>query len=244
MIFRLASTLTFSILVLNNGIASEQSDLENRLACEKLPEEKRPELKKKANCFFKAKLYEQSVLYLRKITTLFPRDVEAYALTSFALWTQANDSSGDEKDSLIEKAKEELNRASVLNPSHWKVFMEIGDFYYLRLNSPERSIKHYIRAQELYEGDKAQNVPPASSGQKAAIENRIARNNEELVRLGEAVSSSCLALQWDPDNKEAQDRLTKLAGSCKRKNFRTHITGKTKTNETKSSHHEEAAGHH
>ena len=225
-------------------MASEQSDLETRLVCEKLPEEKRDELKKKANCFFKAKLYEKSAHYLRKITTLFPRDVEAFALTSFALWTQAIESAGEEKDSLIEKAKEELNRASVLNPNHWKVFMELGDFYYLRLNSPERSIKHYQRAQELYEGDKAQNVAPASTGQKAAIENRLARNNKDLDRLGEAVSSSCLALQWDPDNKEAQDRLTELAGSCKRKNFRTHITGKTKTNDPKSAHHEDAGGHH
>jgi len=211
--------------------------------CKELPSKSKRELWELSNCYFKAESYQGAMKTLQEITTRFPEDLDAFFISSFNIWKRAVKLGGEKKGQLEKDALKELNRASILNPTHWRVFLELGDFQYLRLKKPENAYKHYMSARQYYEGDASKKVEMASKGLKSAIENRIARTNEALDRRGEAVSASCLSLHWDPDNKEAQERLARLSGSCKRKDFRNHITG-TRQEDKKDAHTKKSEEEH
>ena len=185
--------------------------------CEALPQKNSADLWKVAECFFKQGAQTKAVEVLREVSRKNPHDLDAYFTASWMLWTQGQNKGGETEKEGTAEALAELDRAQLANPTHWEVFTERGDFYFLRLNSPTKAYAEYIKARALYGGDYSRNVPKAENGRRAAIEDRIARTTEKLDRKGEAVEASCRALFFDPDDKGARERIERLFGSCTRK---------------------------
>lgn len=197
---------------------SSAEKLNEKVVCEKLPQKTEADLWNLAECFHKIGVTGTTVEILKSISQRNPKDLEAYFTASWLLWQEGRNQGGAEERKRTQEALRELERARLSNPTHWEVDVELGDFYYLRLNQSELAYPEYIKARKHYDGDYARNVPKASNGRKAAIENRVARTAEKLDRKGEAVEASCRALFFDPDDSSAQERIDKLQGSCTRKN--------------------------
>jgi tetratricopeptide (TPR) repeat protein len=186
--------------------------------CEKMPVSKQLEMWLKVNCFFKAKNYPKSIENLHKLVAEYPSEIEAYVFSSFLNRELGNQYTGEVKEKYYKESVEDLEKATALQPENWKIYKDMGDHYYLFEQKPENAHRYYMLARKFYEGGKS--IPKATNGEKSAIEDRIARTNEALSRRGDAVTATCISLMYDPDNKEAQQRLEKLGGACKRKNFR------------------------
>jgi tetratricopeptide (TPR) repeat protein len=185
--------------------------------CETLPQKENDDLWNLAECYFKISAPEKAAEILREITRKNPQDLEAYFTSSWLLWSRGRLLGGSEERKKTLEALEELQRARVANPTHWEADVELGDFYALRLDLPEKAYAEYLKARAHYEGDYSRNVPRADLGRRASIENRIARTAERLERRGEAVEASCRALFFDPDDPSAKTRLERLFGSCVKK---------------------------
>jgi len=185
--------------------------------CETLPQKINDDLWNLAECYFKINAADKAASVLREITRKNPQDLDAYFTASWLLWSRGRVLGGGEERKKTLEALEELQRARVANPTHWEVDTEIGDFYMLRLDLPEKAYAEYIKARSHYEGDYSRNVVRAELGRRASIEDRIARIAEKLDRRGEAVEASCRALFFDPDDRSAKTRLERLYGSCVKK---------------------------
>lgn len=196
---------------------SAAEKLYEKVQCEKLPQKTATDLWNLAECFYKIGVTQLTIDTLRVIAQKNPKDLEAFFTASWLIWQEGQARGGAEERKRTEEALSELEKARLSNPTHWAVDIEIGDFYFLRLNSPEKAYGEYLRARRHYDGDYARNVPKAENGRKAAIEDRLARTAEKLDRKGEAVESSCRALFFDPDDAGALARITRLQGSCVRK---------------------------
>jgi len=205
----------------------------NRVACEGLPQKTESEQWGMAECFFKIGVYSKAVEILREISRKNPKDLEAYFNASWMLWTDGHALGGEDEKKKNMEAVEELQRARISNPTHWEVDTELGDFYLLRLNLPQKAYTEYIKAREHYEGDYSRSVPKAENGRKAAIEDRIGRVAELLDNKGEAVEASCRALFFDPDDKAAENRINKIGGSCIRKKVKDPTKGENTKTEKK-----------
>ncbi len=192
--------------------------------CSKLPQEKKVELWNKANCFFKKKEHLSAIDTFRRIYTEYPEEMEAFFLSSYSYWELGLANEAQKREEYYKASLEELEKATAQNPDHWRPFIELGDHYAVRELKPEKAQSYYLSARKLYVGNAKKGIPEASEGQKSSIEDRIARNSEALDRRGDAVSATCLSLYYDPDNEEAQGRLNRLGGACKRKNFRPKST--------------------
>lgn len=188
--------------------------------CSKLPQEKKVDLWNKANCFFKKKEHLSAIDIFRRIYTEHPEEMEAFFLSSYSYWELGLANEAQKREEYYKASLEELEKATAQNPDHWRPFIELGDHFAIRELKPEKAQSYYLSARKLYIGNNKKNIPEASEGQKSSIEDRIARNSEALDRRGDAVSATCLSLYYDPDNEEAQGRLNRLGGACKRKNFR------------------------
>jgi len=196
---------------------SESEKLLRKAACESLPQRNSEDLWKIAECFRKEGDVRQAVASLREIVRKDPQDIEASFIAAWLIWEEGHKNGGRDEQRATKEALQELKRSRVNNPSHWLMDTEIGDFYYLRMRAPQLAYPEYLKARNHYDGDFARNVDKASSGRKASIENRIARSAEGLGRPGEAVEASCRALFFDPDDKEALQRIKKHSGSCDKK---------------------------
>lgn len=194
--------------------------LNAKTKCERLPQATEADLWNLSDCFFQIGVTQTATEILMVILQKNPKSIEAYATAAWLRWQEGQSLGGAQERRLTEDAVSILEKARISNPTHWGVDTEIGDFYYLRMNEPERAYASYVQARKHYDGDYARNVPKAPAGRKAAIENRIARSAEILGRKGEAVEASCRALYWDPDDPAAASRLKKLEGSCTRKKVR------------------------
>lgn len=188
--------------------------------CETLPQKSNDDLWRLADCLFKRGETQRTIKTLRELRLRGSKDIETYAIASWLLWNEAQSRSSEQEKILKSEAEAELDQAVAELPRHWAAYVERGDFASLNLGSAERAYADYVKAREFYEGSKTFAIPPASSGRRAAIENRIARVSEALGRRGEAVEASCRALYFDPDDKSAQERIERLAGSCVRKNVK------------------------
>jgi tetratricopeptide (TPR) repeat protein len=191
--------------------------LMGRAQCEKLPQKTSENLWQVAECFRKEGETRQAIASLREIIRKDPRDLEASFITAWLLWEEGRRIGGRDEQNRTKEALEELKKARINNPTHWMMDVELGDFYFLRMRAPQLAHPEYLKARAHYDGDFARNVDKASAGRKTSIENRIARTAHALGRNGEAVEASCRALFFDPDDKEALDRIKNLAGSCERK---------------------------
>lgn len=194
--------------------------LDQKISCEKLPQKTEGDLWNLADCFFKIGVTNTTIEILRTIGNRNPKALDAFFTAAWLLWQDGRAAGGAEERKRTADAIGELEKARLLNPTNWEVDTEIGDFYYLRLNQPERAYSEYLKARSHYDGDYARNVPKASNGRKASIEDRIARTAERLDRKGEAVESSCRALFFDPDDPNAQERIKRLSGSCTKKDVK------------------------
>jgi tetratricopeptide (TPR) repeat protein len=200
----------------NSKNASGKAFLD-KLNCEQLPQKTTKDLWNLAECYEKIGDYFRAVGSLREVSRRDPQDLESYFVSAWLLWREGRRQGGITESKKNSEALDELMKARLSNPTHWRVDAEIGDFFFLRLGNIPQSYAEYIKAREHYNGDYARSVPEASLGMKTSIENRIARATEILDRKGEAVEASCRALYFDPDDKDARKRIEKLAGSCTRK---------------------------
>jgi tetratricopeptide (TPR) repeat protein len=201
----------------SESAASESEKLLRKAACENLPQRSSEDLWRVAECFRNENDIRQAVASLREITRKDPKDIEAAFIAAWLIWEEGHKKGGREEQSAIKEALDELKKSRINNPTHWLIDTEIGDFYFLRMQAPHLAYPEYLKARSHYDGDFARNVDKASVGRKASIENRIARSAEAIGRKGEAVEASCRALFFDPDDKEALERIEKLSGSCERK---------------------------
>jgi tetratricopeptide (TPR) repeat protein len=167
------------------------NELMEKVRCEQMPQKSEQDLWDRSQCYFQLGDHMSAAEGLREITKRNPRDLEAYFTSSWLLWSYGKISGGSEEEKATKNALDELQRARLANPFHWEVDVEIGDFYFLRLNQPEKAYVEYLNARKHYEGEPTKNVPKAENGRKAAIENRIARTAEKLDRRGEAIEASC-----------------------------------------------------
>lgn len=208
--------------------------LVDKMNCEALPQKSTADLWKMSDCYFKLGNAPKSTEILQQITRKNPKDLEAYFTTSWLLWNEGHARGGEEEKKKNEAALTELNRARVSNPTHWEVDREVGDFFLLRLKSPEKAYPEFLKARAHFDGDFSRGVPGAERGAKAAIEGRIARVAEALGNKGEAVEASCRALYFDPDDTSAEKRIETLGGSCVRKQVKdpTQTEAKPVTSET------------
>ncbi len=197
--------------------SSGAKKLMGKFDCESLPQKSTQELWKMSDCYFKLGNRSKVIEILKAITTQNPKDVSAYVSSAWLLWEEGHTRGGEEEKRKTEAALAEFTRARVANPTHWELDTELGDFYLLRLKSPEKAYPEFLKARAHFNGDFSHGVPPAEKGRKAAIEDRIARIAESLGNKGEAVEASCRALYFDPDDKSAEKRLESLGGSCLRK---------------------------
>lgn len=185
--------------------------------CKSLPQNDVSALWERTDCYHKNGNHQQAIRSLKEIIRRDPKDLDAYFVARWMLWNESKLHLAPKNKQLLRDAKKIMKLAKEQNERHWMVEYEWGDYYFLRLNEPTKAIVHYLKARELYNGDKADGVQEASKGKKAAIENRIARTAELLNRPGDAVLASCRALYFDPDDKSAKTRLKELGGNCLRK---------------------------
>ncbi len=191
--------------------------LVEKLSCEHMPQKSSKDLWNLAECYEKIGDYFRAVSSLREISRRDPKDLESYFVSAWLLWRDGRKQGGASQVKKNNEAVEELLKARLSNPTHWRVDAEVGDFYHLRLDNIPQAYAEYLKARDHYSGDYARNVPEASLGMKVSIENRIARITEALDRKGEAVEASCRALYYDPDDQDARKRIERLSGSCTRK---------------------------
>ncbi len=185
--------------------------------CEMMPQKTTDQLWDLAECYYRAARIEKASDVLTELTKRDPRNVDAFFLGSWLIWSQSQSKTGDLEKKLQNEALEILDRAVELNSTHWETYVERGDFYFLRLNNITKAYAEYTKARSLMDGDFARKVRPADVGRKASIEARIARTAEKLDRKGESVEASCRALFFDPDDQGSKDRIERLFGSCTRK---------------------------
>lgn len=190
---------------------------QGKVTCENLPQKTVDNLWAVSDCLFKMGASLKAVDTLREITRRNPKELEGYFLASWLLWNEGHSLGGDQEKKYSLEGLEELQKARIANPTHWQVDVEIGDYYLLRLNRPQKAYAEFLLARSHYDGDYSHNVPKAENGRRAAIEDRIARTTEGLAMNGAAVEASCRALFFDPDDKAAQERVKKLFGSCIKK---------------------------
>jgi tetratricopeptide (TPR) repeat protein len=209
--------------------------LVEKLSCEHLPQKSSKDLWNLAECFEKIGDYFRAVGSLREISRRDPRDLESYFVSAWLLWRDGRKQGGAAQSKKNTEAIDELLKARLSNPTHWRVDAEIGDFYHLRLGNVPQAYAEYLKARDHYPGDYARNVPEASLGMKVSIENRIARATEALDRKGESVEASCRALYYDPDDKDARQRIERLSGSCTRKGVQDPLKANDKEKSGKES---------
>lgn len=196
---------------------SEKLDPKKEKSCDALPQETPEQKWAMADCHFKASANMQAVETLKRIRDQNPKDLEAYFHGSWLLWNEGHTMGGEKEKKFSLEALGELEKARLANSTHWQVDTEIGDYYLLRLNMPQKAYPEFLLARKHYDGDFARKVPKAENGRRAAIEDRIAQTAEMLDMKGAAVEASCRALFFDPDDKTAEARVKRLYGSCVRK---------------------------
>ena len=185
--------------------------------CEQLPQLSTKDLWTVSECHYEKRNFEKTIDVLREIRRRDVHELDAYFTTAWLLWRMGTARGGADETRFVAEAIKELQEASSKHPTNWKVFTEVGDFYFLRLNQPDKAYAEYLNARKYYKGDFSRKSTEASKGQKAAIEARIGRTSEKIGRKGEAVEASCRALFLDPDDKGSEDRVNRLFGSCDRK---------------------------
>ncbi len=185
--------------------------------CEQYPQKTVNDLWAVSECFYKKGDFEKTSDVLKEISRRDTSLLEAYFISAWLFWRIGTSRGGEEEKKFFEEALGEYKRALDLHPSHWDIYTERGDFYFLRTGEFDKAYADYLKARNFYKGDYARKVPEALDGKKAAIEARIARTAEKLDRKGEAVEASCRALYYDPDDRGSQARVERLFGSCVRK---------------------------
>jgi tetratricopeptide (TPR) repeat protein len=188
--------------------------------CEQLPQKTVQNLWEVSECYYKKGDFEKTADILKEISRRDIANLESYFVSSWLYWRLGVSRGGEDEKRFFADALGELKRALDLHPTHWEIYTERGDFYYLRTNEFDKAYADYMKARSYYKGDYARKVPEATDGKKAAIEARIARTAEKLDRKGEAVEASCRALFYDPDDRGSQERIERLFGSCVRKNVK------------------------
>jgi tetratricopeptide (TPR) repeat protein len=202
--------------------------LKEKAKCESLPQKSVNDLWEVSDCYHNLGDSFKTVSILRKISERDPKQLEAYFTASWLLLKEGKATGGVEEKSKQAEALDELKRAKLSNPSHWEVYTELGDYYFLRTTPPsfDKALVEYLDARKYYGGDPIRGVPRAELGKRAAIEDRIARTAEKLGRKGEAVEASCRALFFDPDDSAAEKRVKALGGSCKKKGVKNPLKGR------------------
>ncbi len=190
------------------------------LPCERMPQKSVENLWSVSECFYKKGDFEKTTDVLKEISRRDSASLEAYFVSSWLFWRLGVSRGGEEEKKFFQEGLGELKRALDLHPTHWEIYTERGDFYFLRTSEYDKAYADYLKARSFYKGDFARKVPEATDGRKAAIEARIARAAEKLDRKGEAVEASCRALYFDPDDRGSQERVERLFGSCVRKNVK------------------------
>jgi tetratricopeptide (TPR) repeat protein len=186
--------------------------------CQNLKSKQENDYWKTMTCYFQQNEFEKAAQTGELLLSKHPNNLQAYTLTSWFYWKTSNKLSGSQESDLIEKALQLLNQMVAQFPQSWQAYVERSDYYYLRLKRLDLAYADLIKARDLYHLAEAESrSQEATVGQKASIENRIARISENLGRTGEAVEASCRALYFDPDDPSALDRIKRLAGSCLRK---------------------------
>jgi tetratricopeptide (TPR) repeat protein len=198
-------------------LAGHSARAEDTLDCAQLEGKTNAELWTRAECYFKRGQNDPAIKDLRQISHSDVHEVQASFTASWLLYVESKALSGNAQKNRLADAVDELEWARKNNPKNWEVPTEIGDFYFLRTQEPDKAYAEYLKARALYDGDAEAQVPTASNGRRAAIEDRIARTAEKLDRRGEAVEASCRALFFDPDDKAAEERIKRMYGSCVRK---------------------------
>jgi tetratricopeptide (TPR) repeat protein len=209
--------------------------------CAELPGKTNNDLWARAECYFKKGQNGPAIKDLQQISHADVHDVQASFTASWLLHVESKSLNGNAQKNRLADAIDELEWARKNNPKNWEVPTEIGDFYFLRTQEPDKAYAEYLKARALYDGDTEAQVPAASNGRRAAIEDRIARTAEKLDRRGEAVEASCRALFFDPDDKAAQERIKRMYGSCVRKGVKdprqtTTSASRSDPNETERMH--------
>lgn len=185
--------------------------------CEDMAQRNAADFWNLSQCYYQGGNFAKAVQILKSIYRENPKEVDAIFVASWLLWSDGHSVGGELEEIRTKEALEELTRLKEAQPKDWRVRVELGDYYFLRLNKAVEAYAEYNEARRIYDGDYSRSVPAAESGRKASIENRIARTAEVLGRKGEAVEASCRALFFDPDDKSAQKRIEKAHGSCNRK---------------------------
>lgn len=196
---------------------STTSNTGSSIPCEQLPQLTTSDLWNVADCHYQKRNYEKTIDVLREVRRRNSHELDAFFTAAWLLWKVGSSRGGADETRMTAEALKELQDASLQHPTNWKVFTEIGDFYFLRLNQPDKAYAQYLNARKYYKGDYARKSAEAPQGLKAAIEARIGRTAEKLGRKGEAVEASCRALFLDPDDKGSEERVERLFGSCDRK---------------------------
>jgi tetratricopeptide (TPR) repeat protein len=160
---------------------------------------------------FEKREYLQGAEQLEKLVSEHPNHFDARPIGAWFFWEASKRLAGSERSALEARAEAFILAGLPANQESWFYHRELGDFYRLRVGSTTKSHIHYQQAVKYFES--------ASKIQKAALLDRLARSSEELGRKGDAVTASCRALEFDPDDKMAQARIKNLAGNCKRKGF-------------------------
>lgn len=223
-----------------NGPTKKEKSVQKKIEKEKclnLPQRNIEELWEAAECYWTDLNYGKAVDILREGFRRKPDELDAYFVAGWLLWLEGQNLGGKAETLRSNEALSFYNRAISSNPTHWRAFSERGDFYYLRLNLPDKAYADYLKAKRHSGGDFSRQVPEASPGAMASIENRIARAAEQFGRRGEAVEASCRALYYDPDDTSAKQRIERLFGSCTRKKVEDPRKNGEKNSEKKSEAH-------
>lgn len=164
-----------------------------------------------AKSLYESREYSQAGDAVAKLLAEHPQHWDARPIGAWFYWEASKRANGSDRTNLEKKAEAmilEGLRTPELTTS-WVYQREIGDFYRLRQASNVKAYPYYKNSVEHFAS--------ASPIQQASLLDRLARSAEELGRKGEAVKASCQALELDPSDHMAKNRLKKLAGNCERK---------------------------
>ncbi len=168
---------------------------------------------------FEKRAYLEGAEQLQLLVNDHPTHWEARPIGAWFFWEASKRLAGHERSVLEKRAEAFILTGLVGNERSWFYNRELGDFYRLRAGSNAKAYPYYKQAVDNFES--------ASKVQKAALLDRLARSAEELGRKGDAVTASCRALEFDPDDKMAKARLNNLTGNCKRKGINLDLEGES-----------------
>lgn len=167
--------------------------------------------------------YQAAAETLEKLLKEYPDHWQARPIGAWFYWEASKNNAGQDRVALEKKAENMIldGLKDSANLKSWVYEREVGDFYRLRVGSTTKAYPYYQKSVEYFES--------ANQVQKAALLDRLARSSEELGRKGDAVTASCKALELDPEDKMAKNRIKNLAGNCTRKGINLKMEGESET---------------